>query len=146
MLQSIYTRAELGKDRKLGIRTQASHANAGRERERERQRDRRCRSLFGIRSDTSWWIRNGLNVCVCGDDDSAVVLAFAFAAFLISFKIEITKDRIYKHPVTRGADIAQWIRLLILSCCPGFEFQAHMYAFVICGQIWAIIVIWKERK
>ena len=53
MLQSIYTRAELGKDRKLGIRTQASHANAGRERERERQRDRRCRSLFGIRSDTS---------------------------------------------------------------------------------------------
>ena len=40
MLQSIYTRAELGKDRKLGIRTQASHANVGREREREGEKDR----------------------------------------------------------------------------------------------------------
>ena len=138
MLQSIYTRAELGKDRKLGIRTQASHANVGREREREGEKDRETEDVGAFSESVPTLLdgaETGFNVCVCGDDDSAVVLAFAFAAFLISFKIEITKDRIYKHPVTRGADIAQWIRLLILSCCPGFEFQAHMYAFVICGQI-----------
>ena len=106
--------------------------------EREREKDRETEDVGAFSESVPTLLdgaETGFNVCVCGDDDSAVVLAFAFAAFLISFKIEITKDRIYKHPVTRGADIAQWIRLLILSCCPGFEFQAHMYAFVICGQI-----------
>ena len=75
------------------------------EREREGEKDRETEDVGAFSESVPTLLdgaETGFNVCVCGDDDSAVVLAFAFAAFLISFKIEITKDRIYKHPVTRG--------------------------------------------
>ena len=50
----------------------------------------------------------------------------------------------------RGAAIAQWIRLRLPSCRPGFESQAHHLNFYhgrlrcIYSQICAIFVMWNE--
>ena len=44
-----------------------------------------------------------------------------------------------------GAAIAQWIRLRLPSCHPGFESQARylrFFIYIIC----AIFVIWKNKN
>ena len=47
-----------------------------------------------------------------------------------------------------GATIAQWIRLCLPFCCPGFDSQAHQLCFYHYSQICAIFVhaMWEKNK
>ena len=48
---------------------------------------------------------------------------------------------------TKGAAIAQWIRLRLPSCCgPGFEFRAHHLPMLVYSHILFCICHWIEKR
>ena len=117
------------------------------------KRSQTC-SALDLRSP-AFWTSSAVSARICStfmtpDMASLIWLARSWMAFeprdsSADMHLRKTVGQIVKN--NRGAAIAQWNRLRLPSCRPGFESQAsHLRFFFYSICICAIFVMWKERK